>query len=108
MKLFRFVCFSFLLCFVLPILSYADQLEDANTAIKNGDFKKAYELLQPLAEEGNEEAQTRLGALYINEQGVETDINKGLSLITKAANKGYVPARRIAFKVYRNLSGKRL
>lgn len=70
MKLYRFLCFYFLLCFVFPTLSYADQLEDANTAFEIGDFKKTYELLKPLVENGNEGAQTRLGAMYNNGQGV--------------------------------------
>lgn len=103
MKLVRVLFFTFLICSVFPKLSYAGPLEDANTAIKNGDFKKACELLQPLAEEGNEEAQTQLGTNYIYGQGVERDINRGLFLITRAANQGYEAARRIAFKVYLDL-----
>ena len=99
MKLYRLLCLSLLLCFVFPIWSYADQLEDAITAIKNEDFKKAHELLQHLAEEGNTAAQTRLGALYVNGQGVEKDITKGLSWIMKAATQGDETARRIAFKL---------
>ena len=105
MKLSRFLCFSFLLCFAFPILSYADKLEDANTAIKNGDFKKAFELLQPLAEEGNAEAQFLLGSLYINGQGVEKDDTEGLSWIMKAARQEYDQARLSAFSIYSGLAG---
>ena len=72
MGFFRPVFMSFLLCVVFPFISNADQLEDANTAIESKDYKKAFELFQPLAEEGNAEAQTRLGALYVNGQGVRT------------------------------------
>lgn len=99
MNFFRFILFSLLLCFVFPLISNADQLEDANTSIKNGDFKKAYELLLPLAEEKNEEAQRLLGALYINGQGVEKDFKKGMDLIMKAASNGYKPARIQAFSL---------
>ena len=97
MKFYRLILFSLLICFVLPLMAYADQLEDAKTAIKNQDFKKAYELLQPLADQNNLEAQTMLGAMYVNGQGVEKDITKGLAMITKAAVKGYQPAKLEAF-----------
>ncbi len=47
----------------------------------------------PLAEGSNAEAQTILGTLYINGQGVEKDVTKGLSLIMKAGTQGYEAAR---------------
>jgi hypothetical protein len=99
MKLNRLLLFSLLLCFVFPILSNADQLEDAKAAIESEDFEKAYELLCPLAEESNPEAQTILGTLYINGQGVEKDDTKGLSWIMKAATQGYEAARVRAFNL---------
>jgi hypothetical protein len=99
MKLNRILLFSLLICFVFPILSHADQLEDAKAAIENKNFEKAYELLCPLAEGSNAEAQTILGALYINGQGVEKDITKGLSLIMKAGTQGFEPARIRAFNL---------
>ncbi len=99
MNFYRFTVLSLLLCFVFPLISNADQLEDANAAIKNEDFKLAYELLLPLAEENNAEAQSYLGALYINGQGVEKDFNKGMALIMKAASQEYKPARLQAFKL---------
>jgi hypothetical protein len=99
MKLSRILLFSLLLCFVFPVWSFADQLEDAKAAIKNEDFGKAFELLSPLAEESNAEAQTLLGALYLNGQGVEMDATKGLSWIMKAADQGFEPARVHAYNL---------
>jgi hypothetical protein len=99
MKLNRILLFSLLICFVFPILSHADQLEDAKAAIENKDFEKAYELLCPLAEGNNAEAQTILGTLYINGQGVEKDVTKGLSLIMKAGTQGFEAARIRALNV---------
>jgi uncharacterized protein len=105
MKLFRFLCFSFLFCFVVPVLSYADPLDDAKTALQNEDFEKAFELLGPLAEENHAEAQFLLGSLYINGQGVEKDDTKGLSWIMKAARQGFDQARLGAFSIYLELAG---
>jgi|GEM_PF-1307823 len=99
MRLCSFLCFFLLLCAVFPILSYADQLEDAKAAIQNEDFEKAFELLGPLAEENNAEAQFLLGSLYINGDGVEKDDTKGLSWIMKSARQGYDQARTRAVSI---------
>lgn len=99
MKFYRLIIFSLLLCFVFPLMANADQLEDARTAIKNQDFKKALELIQPLADKNDLEALTMLGAMYVNGEGVEKDLTKGLSLIMKAAVKGNKDARLKAFKL---------
>ncbi len=99
MKLHRLILLTLLFCFIFPLISNADQLEDAKVALQNEDFIKAFEMLQPLAEENNAEAQTLLGALYVNGQGVEMDATKGLSLMMKAAKQGYEPAKIHAFKL---------
>jgi hypothetical protein len=104
MRLSRFLCFSLLLCFVFPLLSYADHLEDAKTTIQNEDFEKAFELLGPLAEENHAEAQFLLGSLYINGHGVEKDDTKGLSWIMKSARQGYDQARSRALSIYSELA----
>ncbi len=98
MKLNILLLFSLLICFAFPVLSYADQLEDAKAAINNEEFTKACELLIPLAEGNNAEAQTILGTMYVNGQGVEKDATKGLSWIMKAASQGYEVARLLAFR----------
>jgi TPR repeat protein len=105
-KLCRLLCFSLLLCSVFPVLSYADQLEDAKAAIQNEDFKKASELLRPLAEENNAEAQFLLGSLYINGQGVKEDDTEGLSWVMKAARQGYDEARLSALSICLDLANQ--
>ena len=99
MKLGRFLSIILLFFFAFPAFSNADQLEDAKIALENKDFEKAYELLSPLAEAKNVEAQTRLGVLYINGDGVEKDDTKGLSWIMEAARQGYVEARSRALAI---------
>jgi hypothetical protein len=106
MKLNRILLFSLSLCFVFPVWSNADPLEDAKAAIQNENYKKAFELLSPLAEEGNAEAQTRLGALYVNGQGVEEDITKGLSWIMKAGSQGFEAARMHAYNLCVDLANQ--
>jgi len=104
MKLEKSVLFTLLICVFFPFVSNADQLEDAISSIENKDYKKAHELLQPLVDEGNAAAQTRLGAMYVNGQGVEMDLAKGLGLIMEAANQGYDLAQGFALKIYMDIA----
>jgi len=102
----RLLCFSLLLCSVFPVLSYADQLEDAKAAIQNEDYIKARRLLRPLAEENNAEAQFLLGSLYVNGQGVKEDETEGLSWVMKAARQGYDEARLSALSICLDLANQ--
>jgi hypothetical protein len=106
MKISRFLSIALLTFLAFPAFSNADQLEDAKAAIQNEDFTKSYELLLPLGEENNAEAQFLLGSLYIKGQGVEKDDTKGLSWIMKSARQGYDQARLRAFSIYFELAGR--
>jgi len=46
----------------------------------------------PLAEQGDAEAQYRMGDLWLSGRGVVEDIDEGLRFLEKAANQGYVRA----------------
>jgi len=67
---------------------YAGDLEDGQAAYQAGDYKKALEILQPLADQGNSQAQAMLGILYDNGQGVEKDPKVALQWYLKAAEQG--------------------
>lgn len=51
-------------------LLFAGNYEDGLAAIASGDFKTAFEKLQPLAEQGNANAQYLLGRMYSRGEGV--------------------------------------
>ena len=106
MKFYRFILFSLFFFFVLSLSSNADQIEDAKTAIEDEDFIKAKRILYSLAEDGNADAQSMLGALYVNGQGVDKDLTKGLSWIMKAATQGNEVARRNALTLCMDLGKK--
>jgi hypothetical protein len=106
MKLSRSLSVILLSFLAFPVFSNADQIEDAKAAIQNEDFTKSYELLLPLAEENNAEAQFLLGSLYINGDGVEKDDTKGLSWIMKSARQGYDQARLRALSIYLELANQ--
>jgi Sel1 repeat len=106
MKSLTTILITLLICIVFTSPSFADPIEDAKTAVTNQDFTKAHEILAPLAEQDNLEALSILGAMYVNGQGVETDQTKGLALITKAASKGYEPAKVTAINLNIELANK--
>jgi hypothetical protein len=73
--------------------AWADDLEDANTAYKRGDFATALGLLRPLAEKGNAGAQFNLGVSYFKGEGVAQDNKEAEKWFRLAAQQGYVNAQ---------------
>ncbi len=64
-------------------------LESARQAYESGDYKTVTELLIPLAEAGDAEAQTDLGFMYANGLGVPQDYTEALKWYRKAVAQGY-------------------
>jgi len=66
----------------------AGDFEDGLAAFKAGDHQKAVRLWKLLAEQGDARAQTLLGLMYANGEGVPEDDAKALCLYTKATKQG--------------------
>ena len=49
---------------------FGDDFQDGLDAAQRQDYKTAYKLFLPLAEQGNASAQFNLGVMYDNGQGV--------------------------------------
>lgn len=62
-------------------------------ALQKGDYASALRLLLPLAEGGNPQAQTNLGAMYAAGQGVERDSAKAFYWTRKGAEGGNAKAQ---------------
>lgn len=71
---------------VVPAL--AGPLEDAQAAFDAGDFAGAATLWQPLAEQGNADAQDSLGRLYATGRGVPRDGARAVIWLGRAADQG--------------------
>lgn len=67
---------------------------DPKAAFESGDYKTAFKLWMPLAENGNAEAQNYLGILYYLGFGVQKDYKKALQWYGRAAKVGYPDAQR--------------
>lgn len=63
-------------------------LAEGVAAINKGDFQVALVELQPLAEQGNADAQFNLGLMYFNGTGVSQDDQQALKWFRLAADQG--------------------
>ena len=78
---------------ILLVLSFADPvaagpLEEGREAASHGDYGTALRLLNPLAAEGNAEAQAVLGKMYETGQGVAKNDAEAAIWYRKAADQG--------------------
>lgn len=76
--------------------AHTGPLKDGVTAYEAQDYALAAELLSPLAEEGDPEAQYRLGVMHSEGQGVQRDYGQALVLYRRAAEQGHWEAQRAA------------
>lgn len=102
MKFFKLVLLFSLLCMVFPMAAIAGQLEDGTAAMESGDYKMAYELLYPLAEEGDPAAQDCIGTLLCEGLGVSKDELMAVSWYEKSAEQGYAKAQNSLGAMYVN------
>ena len=74
-------------------LAIAGSFEDATKAYERGDYKTAYRLFKPLAEQGNPDAQLMLGFMYDQGQGVPQDYAEMEKWYRRAAKQGSIAAQ---------------
>lgn len=80
------VCVCF---FALAGQALADSLSEANRVYDTGDYGKAAKLYNPLAKNGNAEAQYVLGMMYRAGRGVPQDYNEAKKWYRLAAEQGH-------------------
>lgn len=71
----------------------AATLEDAESALRRGDYANAVPIYATLAEAGDTEAMVRLGALYQKGEGVTRDLRRAVGYFTQAAAVGNAQAQ---------------
>src|SRR6202000_2139709 len=75
------------------VSAFARPLEDGETAFHHKDYQTSLKLLQPLAEQGNPQAQYYVGQQYLAAWGIKKDKAEGIKLIQQSADQGYAPAQ---------------
>ena len=73
--------------------SLEEQLRTAAGAYERKEFATAVNIWRPLAEQGNAEARTLLGAMYWSGEGVPRDHKEAARLYLLAADQGYARAQ---------------
>jgi TPR repeat protein len=71
----------------------AGPLQDATEALQRKDYATAARLLEPLARDGDAQAQVRLALLYYHGQGVREDNTLALQWFDRAARQGLAEAQ---------------
>jgi hypothetical protein len=71
-----------------PREAVSDPLDDGFAAYQRGDYEAALQLWQPLAEQGNAQAQHNLGVLYDKGEGVTQDYAEAMKWYHLAAEQG--------------------
>jgi len=89
-KSYRFII---IVLFCLPTLLIAGPLEDGHDAFDNKQYKRAYQIWLPLAEQGDQEAQYNIGLLYMKGNGVEKNERTALHWFTRAGEQGMADAQ---------------
>ena len=104
MNLNKLLLMSACLC-MLSDPSAAAPLEDGMNAYMVGNYAKAGKFFAPLAEQGNAEAQFRLGTMYADGQGVRRDDRLAVKWLNLAANQGHASAQQKLGIMYRDGRG---
>ena len=72
----------------IPGAAYAGSLEDAEKAVRKGDYATAISIYRSLAEKGDVSAQMRLGFFYESGGGLKRDWLESAKWFSKAADAG--------------------
>ena len=88
-KLTLLLALTFLFLFSGSSVVFADDYQDGLDAAKRGDFKTAYNLWLPLAEQGNAKAQYDLGVMYYKGEGVPQDYVLAHMWFNLSSSNGY-------------------
>ena len=101
------------LCIVLIVLAFQftpstaqlTQLEEGRAAISAGDYAKAMELLEPLADSGDAVAQNAMGVLYLQGWSVASDPERAVRYFQLSAKQGNSKGSMNLAHAYRTGSG---
>ena len=107
------VLFTLALILLAPAAYSRDHTDCANSAgmkesvatASQEDFAKAFQLCKPLAEQGDADAQHKVGWMYFNAKGVPQDYAKALKWYQLAAEQGWARSQVYLGLMYLNGQG---
>ena len=78
--------------FLFSSVVFGDDFQDGFDAYDRKDYKTAYKLWLPLAEQGNAKAQYNLGVMYGKGQGVPQDYKEAVKWWNLSGSNGFKDA----------------
>ena len=85
--------------------AHAESLEDGYVAWNEGDYSTALNEWLPLAQAGDVDAQSALGFMYYNGQGMQPDFSQAFAWYRRAAAQGSALAQNNLALMYANGNG---
>ncbi|MEJ2552936.1 MAG: hypothetical protein P8079_02720 [Gammaproteobacteria bacterium] len=80
-------------CLLAPLTAVGTDMHDVDMAVRVRDYARAAQLLKPLAQQGDAEAQYRLAGFYRMGTGVAKSHKTAVRWLRRAAKQGYVKAQ---------------
>ena len=93
---------SLCLFLALTLSAFGGNLDQVDIAVRVKDYARAVQLLKPLAEKGNAEAQYRLAGFYRMGTSVEKSHEAAVLWLKRAADQGYAKAQYNLGMMYDN------
>jgi TPR repeat protein len=87
------IFFASLISVAFTCLVFADPSGDSYAVLHQRDFDMVYQLIKPLADQGDAHAQYRLGLMYQLGEGVPEDRGEAIRWYRKAADQGDTTAQ---------------
>ena len=78
----------------------AGNLDSAIASYQGGNYQQAFKQFEPLALQGNSNAQFYLAVMYNNGQGVNSDTEKATAWLQRAAKSGHAESLYLLGKFY--------
>ncbi|TNF49794.1 sel1 repeat family protein [bacterium] len=90
----------FCACISLTTICQAANVSDGHVAFARKDYAEAMEILKPFAEQGDTQAQVKVGFMYFYGEGVDQDYRKASFWLSHAAEKENPIALTMLAKMY--------
>ncbi|HSG03241.1 MAG TPA: tetratricopeptide repeat protein [Marinobacterium sp.] len=80
-------------CIAISTPALAIDVEDAKNMMERGEYEQAFEVLYPMAQTGNAEAEELIGSMYALGTGVERDDIRAFEWYLRASLRGHPGAQ---------------
>ncbi|UCF31846.1 MAG: sel1 repeat family protein [bacterium] len=102
MRVFSIFSAAIMAVLLLTSVVLPADMTDGNAAFASRDYVTALTLLTPFAEQGDVQAQLKVGFMYFYGEGIGRDYEEAAAWLTRAASQGNPIAQTMLAKMYQN------